>query len=85
VRVEAGEVVIALGEPGQPGHISLRGRPEADGTLVLDGFVIRTAGRGRGAKLNARYEGRLVDGRGMLTGSQGVQRCSVGLQLKQTP
>jgi class 3 adenylate cyclase len=81
-RVVAGEVIIALGQPGEPGHIDLRGRPEADGTLVLDGFIIPTAGRARGTKVAARYEGRLTDGRGMLTGNQGVQRCSLGLQLK---
>ena len=78
----AGEVIIAVGEPGQSGHINLRGRPEADGTLVLDGFIIPGAGRGRGTEVAARYEGRLNGGRGMLTGNQGVQRCSLRLQLK---
>jgi class 3 adenylate cyclase len=82
VQVEAGEVVIVLGEPGEPGNVDLRGRPQADGTLVLDGFVIPAAGRGRGMKVAARYEGRLTNGRGMLTGTQGALRCSLRLQLK---
>ena len=81
-QVVAGEVIIAVGEPGQSGHINLRGRPEADGTLVLDGFITPGTGRGRGTKVAARYEGRLSNGRGMLTGNQGVQRCSLRLQLK---
>jgi hypothetical protein len=77
-----GEIIIAVGEPGQPGSIDLRGRPGPDGSLVLDGFVIPVAGRGRGTKIPARYEGRLNGGRGMLTGNQGAQRCSLGIMLK---
>jgi class 3 adenylate cyclase len=81
-RVVAGEVIIALGEPGQPGYIDLRGRLDADGTLVLNGFIIPAIGRARGTKINARYEGRLTVGRGTLTGNQGILRCSLGLQLR---
>jgi hypothetical protein len=82
VEVVAGEVIIAAGEPGRPGQIDLRGRPDPDGALVLEGFILPVAGRGRGAKVAARYEGRLTNGRGMLTGTKGVQRCSIALQLK---
>jgi len=82
VQVVAGEVTIAVGEQDRPGYINLRGRPDADGTLVLEGFIIPGFGRGRGTKVAARYEGRLTDGRGMLTGNQGMQRCSLMLQLK---
>jgi class 3 adenylate cyclase len=85
VQVVDGEVIIAVGEPGLPGSVDLRGRPAADGTLVLDGFVLPGAGRARGARgtqVASRYEGRLTDGRGMLTGHRGAQRCSLGLQLK---
>jgi class 3 adenylate cyclase len=82
VQVEAGEVIITVGEPDQPGHVNLRGKPDADGMLVLDGFIIPVAGRGRGTKVAARYEGRLNVGRGMLSGTQGVQRCTLRLQLK---
>ena len=82
VEVVAGEVIIAAGEPGRPGQIDLRGRPDPDGALVLEGFILPVAGRGRGAKVAARYEGRLTNGRGMLTGTKGVQRCSMALQLK---
>src|SRR4030095_839254 len=64
VQVDAGEVIISVGEPDQPGHVNLRGKPDADGTLVLDGFIIPVAGRGRGTKVAARYEGRLSGGRG---------------------
>ena len=82
VKVEAGEIIVTVGEPGQPGHVSLRGRPDPDGTLVLAGFVTPAAGRGRGARVAARFEGRLTNGRGMLIGNQGGQRCSVGVQLR---
>jgi class 3 adenylate cyclase len=81
-RVVSGEVILALGQAGQPGYVDLRGRPEADGTLVLNGYIIPAAGRARGTKVAARYEGQLISGRGVLTGNQGVVRCSLGLQLK---
>jgi hypothetical protein len=82
VQVVDGEVIIEVGEPGQPGSVNLRGRPDPDGALVLEGFVIPSAGRGRGTRVAARYEGRLTAGRGMLIGNQGPLRCSLGLQLK---
>ena len=82
VQVSDGEIAITLGQPGEPGYITLRGTPDVNGSLVLEGYIIPLAGRGRGGRIPARYEGRLVNGRGMLTGSQGIQRCSVGLQLK---
>jgi len=81
-HVASGEIVIAAGEPDQPGRVDLRGKPDADGTLVLDGFIIPVAGPARGTKVAARYEGKLTEGRGMLTGTQGMQRCSLRVQLK---
>ena len=82
VQVVGDDISITLGQPDQPGHLTLRGTPASDGTLVLEGFVIPAAGRARGARVPAKYEGRLVNGRGMLTGNQGMLRCSVGVQLK---
>ncbi len=82
VRVVEGEVIIEVGTAGQPGSVDLRGKPEADGTLVLNGFIMPGAGRGRGAKVAARYEGNLNNGRAMLKGNQGALRCSLGLMLK---
>ena len=35
-----------------------------------------------GAKVAARYEGHLNNGRAMLKGNQGALRCSLGLMLK---
>jgi hypothetical protein len=81
VRVEDGEIIIEVGTPGQR-SVDLRGRPGADGTLVLNGFVVPGAARGRGNKVAARYEGNLSNGRGMLQGNQGALRCSLGLMLK---
>ena len=82
VQVDAGEVIISVGQVDQPGHVNLRGRPDADGRLVLEGFIVPVAGRGRGARVATRYEGQLSGGRGVLTGTQGVQRCTLRLQLK---
>ena len=82
VQIVDGEVLIAVGTQGQPGSVTLRGRPDADGTLVLSGFIMPGVGRGRGNKIAARYEGRLNNGRGMLTGTQGALRCTLGLMLK---
>jgi len=82
VRVVGGEVIIEVGTAGQPGSVDLRGKPEADGTLVLNGFIMPGVGRGRGAKVPARYEGNLNNGRAMLKGNQGALRCTLGLMLK---
>jgi hypothetical protein len=82
VRIVDGEVIIEVGTAGQPGSVDLRGKPDADGTLVLNGFIMPAAGRGRGAKVAARYEGNLNNGRAMLKGNQGALRCTLGLMLK---
>ena len=82
VRVVDGEVIIEVGTAGQPGSVDLRGKPDTDGTLVLNGFTMPGVGRGRGAKVPARYEGNLNNGRAMLKGNQGALRCTLGLMLK---
>ena len=82
VRVVEGEVIIEVGTAGQPGSVDLRGKPDVDGTLVLNGFIMPGVGRGRGAKVPARYEGNLNNGRAMLKGNQGALRCTLGLMLK---
>ncbi len=51
VRIVDGEVIIEVGTAGQPGSVDLRGKPDADGTLVLSGFIMPGAGRGRGTKI----------------------------------
>ena len=80
VRVVSGEVVIATGPRGGPSQINLRGRPSADGTLVLQGRIVGS-GRNRGREVLVRYEGRLIDGKGTLTGRQGLRSCSIALEL----
>jgi hypothetical protein len=77
-----GDVVIDVGEGGQRGFARLRGRPTADGRLVLEGVVSPRAGRGRGMEVPARFEGQLVRGRGTLVGQQGRTPCVLILQLK---
>ena len=61
-------------------QINLRGRPSADGTLVLQGRIVGS-GRNRGREVLVRYEGRLIDGKGTLTGRQGLRSCSIALEL----
>jgi hypothetical protein len=82
VTVTNGEVIIDVGEAGQRGFAILRGRPAADGRLVLEGVVTPRAGRGRGVDFPVRYEGRLVGGRATLVGQQGRTPCALILQLQ---
>ena len=65
---------------GGPSQINLRGRPSADGFLVLQGRIVGS-GRNRGREVLVRYEGRLIDGKGTLTGRQGLRSCSITLEL----
>jgi hypothetical protein len=84
VKVIDGDIRIELGEAGQPGSVSLGGRPSAGGLLTIEGTVIpgQARGRGRGQEIPARFTGQLTGGRGMLAGRQGRQSCSLLLQLK---
>ena len=81
VRVVNGNLLVEVGEPAAPrGFVTARGRVNDDGTVTL---VV--AGRGRGGGRGGRgtamtFEGRLMNGRGIVTGPQG--RCSLTLVLR---
>ena len=78
VRVNEGEIIIASGAPGRAGSFFLRGRPGPAGGLIMRGNIVS---RGRG-RANAQYQGKLVNGRGILTGGTDKRICSLSLELK---
>lgn len=81
VRVANNIVTIEAAAPGRGTTITARGRLQDDGTLAVQ---VVGAGRGqRGGRQGGGgagvFSGRLVNGRGTLTGPQG--RCTVALAL----
>jgi len=80
VTVNAQQLTLNLGTPGRPGFTNLHGTLAQDGTLILDGTFIGPRGRiGRGM---AHYEGRLVNGRGRLTGHHERRVCTLDMVLR---
>ena len=80
VTVNAQQLTLNLGTPGRPGFTNLHGTLAQDGTLILDGTFIGPRGRiGRGT---AHYEGRLVNGRGRLTGHHDRRVCTLDRVLR---
>jgi class 3 adenylate cyclase len=78
VRVNDGEIIITSGAAGRAGSFILRGRPGPAGGLIMRGNLV---GRGRG-RANAQYQGKLVNGRGLLTGGTDRRICTLSLDLK---
>jgi len=80
VSVNAQQLTLNLGTPGRAGFTTLHGTLADDGTLVLNGTFIGPRGRvGRGM---AHYEGRLVNGRGHLTGHHERRVCTLDIVLR---
>ena len=73
--VRGGEFTIERGAPGQPGYNITRGRPSADGTLVLAGNGIGSQGRGTGQPFEIRLDGRWTGDRYVLRGTWGGRLC----------
>lgn len=82
VTVNAGALTMSIGAPGRAGYTTLHGTPGPDGALILNGTFIGRGPRGRAARGNAHYEGRLVNGRGTLTGNHGVRSCTIQMTLR---
>jgi hypothetical protein len=72
-----GEFTIERGAPGQPGYNITRGRPSADGTLVLTGNGLGNQGRGTGQPFDIRLDGRWTGDRYVLRGTWGGRLCDV--------
>jgi class 3 adenylate cyclase len=73
--VSGGEFVIERGASGQPGYNIARGRPAADGTLVLTGNGLGSRGGGWGQPFNIRFAGRWTGDRFVLRGTWAGRDC----------
>lgn len=79
VTVKGGEFDIERGARGEPGYWHVTGKPTDDGRLILAGGGVSRAQRAKGRQVTARFEGRLVDGRYVLTGNFGGRTCTLTL------
>ena len=77
--VSGGEIIVTHGQSGQPGYMTVRGKPGDDGGLVLAGRFISGAERFRGKEGPAYFEGRYDGGRFVLKGHIGRRACSLVL------
>jgi class 3 adenylate cyclase len=75
IVVLGGEFYIQRGKPGEPGSGSLRGKPEADGTLVLTGSGISGVPSSYGNAFTSRFEGAWTGDRFRLKGAIGTRPC----------
>ena len=73
--VRGGEFTIERGASGQPGYNVMRGRPAANGTLLLTGNGIGNQGRGTGQPFEIRLDGRLTVDRYVMSGEWGERTC----------
>jgi hypothetical protein len=80
--VRDGEFTIERGARGQPGYNITRGRPSADGTLVLAGNGLGNQGRGVGQPFEIRLDGRWTGDRYVLRGTWGGRLCDVAVVRK---
>jgi len=74
-----GDLIVSYGQPGQPGYMTVRGRPGDDGSLVLAGKIISGAERYLGQDFPAIYEGRFDGEQFVLKGHQGRRACTLVL------
>jgi hypothetical protein len=73
--VRGGEFVIERGASGQAGYNIARGRPAADGTLVMTGNGLGSQGGGRGQPFDILFAGRWTGDRFVLRGTWGGRDC----------
>jgi class 3 adenylate cyclase len=84
VLLRGDEFIVERGLEGQPGFMSVRGRPSADGMLMLSGKVISGAAAFRGQVVGAFFEGNLVNEHYELKGRMGNRACTLTLQRRGT-
>ncbi len=80
--VRGGEFVIERGVAGQPGYNITRGRPAADGTLVMTGSGISPLSFAYGRPFDTRFEGRWTGDRFKLSGRYGERACQMEIARK---
>jgi len=73
------EMILTRGQPGEPGYMTLRGKPASDGSLILAGNAISGAARFRGKETPAYFEGRYDGERFVLKGHVGRRACTLVL------
>jgi class 3 adenylate cyclase len=81
VRVEDGVISIERGTAGQVGYLFAKGRPTADGQLVLAGIAISPTKRNYGKEIKAYFTGAFADGAFALSGRTGSRNCKMTIRL----
>jgi len=81
VRVEDGVIIIERGIAGQVGYLFAKGRPTADGQLVLSGIAISPTKRNYGKEIKAYFTGAYADGAFALNGRTGSRNCKMTIRL----
>jgi len=79
LTVTQGEFVVERGRAGEPGYMIVRGTPDANGTLVLQGGAVAGHPSNRGTQIPAKFEGRLDGDRFVLKGGMGRRTCTLVL------
>jgi hypothetical protein len=85
VRVEDGMIIIERGTAGQVGYLLAKGRPTADGQLVLSGIAISPTKRNYGKEIKAYFTGAYADGAFALNGRTGSRNCRMTIRLDAKP
>jgi hypothetical protein len=81
VRVEDGVIIVERGTAGQVGYLFAKGRPTADGQLVLAGIAISPTKRNYGKEIKAYFTGAYADGAFALNGRTGSRNCKMTIRL----
>jgi len=85
VRVEDGVIIVERGTAGQVGYLFAKGRPTADGQLVLAGIAISPTKRNYGKEIKAYFTGAYADGAFALSGRTGSRNCRMTIRLDAKP
>jgi class 3 adenylate cyclase len=85
VRVLKGEIAVERGNPGEPGYLSVSGRPSPNGHLVLDGVGVPPTKQRQGFQNRVRYEGTYRDRQYELELIGGRRRCTMTIRMDSHP
>jgi len=82
--VSNGELHLERRQRGQPGYQDLRGKPAADGSLILTGIFTPGVPKYAGQEAAAYFEGALDGERFILKGKYGKRECSLVITRDDT-